>query len=362
MRTHIPKKMLANILSHLERVIPSKTNSSGLNLLSIKFGEGNLTLTGSNLDIDIQASVNAEVQDSGLIILPAQVFGQVVRSLPGESVELSVEDNELNVTSSNYTTKLQLSNTEDNAEINFPQSYKGSVEGKMFAKALSQVRYAAAVADYQAIFRGVKLELGDAKTRTIATDGFRLAYYNIDEPTGLQGDIVIPARSVEELTRVLGEEEVLLELSDSQLSVQTGYYTLNIKLMEGQFPDYEKVIPSKFLVSITLDSKTFLETVSRVAVMADKTTNNRIDMLVKDGSIQINAEGSYGRSQEILEVSQEGTEPQIALAYNSKYLEDALKSVEGEVRFSFSGTTSPSLLSTSRDPNYLAMIVPLRTG
>ncbi len=363
MRVKVSKKQLASSLSHLERIIPSKTSSNNeLNLLNVKLGKNSLTLTGSNLDVDIQANIVADVNGSGTIALPAQVFGQVIRALPGELVELSVEANELDVRSGNYATKLQLSDAENNLEISFPDEYKGTIKGNVFAKALSRVRYAAAVADYQAIFRGIKLEFNDAKVRTVATDGFRLAYYNIEESTGLQGDIVIPARSVEELTKILGEEEAKLELNNNQLSVQTGYYTLNMKLMEGQFPDYEKVIPSQFLVSITLDNKALLETVTRVAVMADKTTNNRVDVLVKDGSIQINAEGGYGRAQEVIEVAQEGSEPQIALAYNSKYLEDALKNMEGEVRLSFSGTTSPSLLRTSRDPNYLAMIVPLRTG
>ena len=363
MRANIPKKQLAAILNHLERIIPSKTsNNAELNLLDIRFSENSLTLTGSNLDIDIQANVIADIDGLGNIALPAQVFGQVVRALPGELVELNVEASELNMSSGNYATSLQLSSSENSLEVNFPDSYNGTVKGNIFIKALSSVRYAAAIADYQAIFRGVKLELSDAKTRAIATDGFRLAYYNIEEATGLQGNIVMPARSVEELIKVLGEDEVKLELSSSQLSVQTGCYKLNLKLMEGQFPDYEKVIPSQFVVSVTLDSKALLETVARVAVMADKTTNNRVDILVKDGSIQINAEGSYGRAQEVIEVSQEGSEPQIALAYNSKYLEDALKGIVGEVRLSFSGTTSPSLLSNSNDSNYLAMIVPLRTG
>lgn len=360
MRTNISKKQLATILGNLERIIPSKSSSPELSLLKIEFSKDILTFTGSNLDIDIQAKLTAEVSSTGIIALPTQVFGQVVRALPGEQVELNVVDKELSVLSSNYATKIQLSDIDSNIGIDFPENFSGSIKGKVFSKALSRVRYAAAVAEYQAVFRGVKLEFSDAKTRSVATDGFRLAYYNIEETTGLEGEIIIPARSVEELTKILSENEVKLELKNDQLSVQTGYYTLNIKLMEGQFPPYEKVIPSEFLVTITVDSKRFLETVSRVAVMADKTANNRIDILIKDGSMQIDAEGGYGRAQEILEVSQEGTESQIALAYNSRYLEDALKNIEGDVRISFSGTTTPSLLSSDRDPNYLAMVVPLK--
>jgi DNA polymerase-3 subunit beta len=116
-------------------------------------------------------------------------------------------------------------------------------------------------------------------------------------------------------------------------------------------------------VSITLDAGRLSEAVARVAVMADKTANNRVDLFIKDGTLQITAEGSYGRSQEALDVSQEGSDPEIVLAYNAKYLVDALGPVNGDVRLSFSGTSSsPSVVADLGDPHYLAMVVPLRTG
>ena len=179
-------------------------------------------------------------------------------------------------------------------------------------------------------------------------------------PSGLEADIVLPARSVDELTRLLGDGEAHLTLGEGQLSISNDDVRVNIKLMEGSFPDYERIIPSDFPVSVSLDSQQLADTVSRVAVMADKTANNRVDLFVKGGTLQITAEGSYGRSQEAIEVSQEGTDPEIVLAYNAKYLLDALTPVSGDLRLSFSGTTTPSVMSSLKDPNYLAMIVPLR--
>ncbi len=96
--------------------------------------------------------------------------------------------------------------------------------------------------------------------------------------------------------------------------------------------------------------------------MADKSANHRVDMYVKDGVLRITAEGSYGRAQEAIEVSQEGTEDEISLAYNAKYLADAVGPVSGDLRLQFSGATTPSVASDLGDPSYLAMVVPLRTG
>ena len=362
MDVQVPKKQLADSLGHVERIIPSRSSNPGLSLLRIELAEKALVFSGSNMEIDIEARVAADVSGEGQFALPAHVFSQVVRSLPGEMVSLTFDGTELDVSSGSYDTRLRLEDVAAAPTMTFPDRYRGEIEGSKLARALSSVRYAAAVAEYQAIFRGVKLELSDGRIRTVSTDGFRLAYYHMEESSGLDGEVVVPARSVDELVRLLGEGTVQLDLADAQLSLHSDPYRLNINLMEGTFPDYERVIPDAFPVSIRLDAGALSEAVSRVALMADKTANNRVDLFIKEGLLQITAEGSYGRSQEALEVSQEGTDPEIALAYNAKYLADALAPVGGELRISFSGTTTPSVMADLGDPSYLAMVVPLRTG
>lgn len=362
MNVHVPRKNLSESLGHVERIIPNRSSNPGLSLMRVTLSDKKMTLSGSSVDIDMEATLAADVEGEGEFALPAQVFGQIVRALPGELVELGFVDNELTIASGNYATKLQLADPANAVTLNFPTEYEGSLSAAQLATALEHVRYAAAVAEFQAIFRGVKLELSDQKTRAVATDGFRLAYYNLEVPSGLEGDMVIPARSVDELTKLLGDGEVKLTLGDAQLSLATERTRVNVKLMEGNFPDYGRVIPSTFPVSINLNAQHLTETVSRVALMADKTSNNRVDLFIKEGSLQITAEGSYGRSQEALEVMQEGDDPEMVLAYNAKYLIDALAPVSGDLQFRFSGTTTPSVMLSEKDPNYLAMIVPLRTG
>lgn len=361
MNAHVSKKQLADALGSVERIVPGRSSNPSLSLVKLELAEGYLTLSGSNLDIDIQAKIAVDSQDQGTWALPAQVFSQVVRALPGELVELSFAETELELQSGSYATKLQLVEA-SLPSFAFPEVYAGLFAGDKLAKALEHVRYAAAIAEYQAIFRGVRLEFDDRHVRAVATDGFRLAYYHLDEVSGLDANIVLPARSVDELTRLLGNGDARLEVSEGQLSLQTGPYTLNLKLMEGTFPDYGRVIPKEFPVSIVADATELLEGVQRVAVMADKTANNRVDLFIRGGTTQLTAEGAYGRSQEALAVAQEGSESEIALAYNADYLLSALRPISGDVRFSFSSPTGPSVLSSLQDPSYLAMVVPLRTG
>ncbi|CAN5747824.1 DNA polymerase III subunit beta [soil metagenome] len=362
MKVHTPTKTLGEALGHVERIVPSRSSNPGLSLLRIDLDDGHMVLSGSNLDLDIRARVAADVRGEGSVAVPAAVIGQVVRALPGDAVELDFGDTELEITSGGFSTKLQLVTLGSAPSLTFPDTWDGEIDAGALASALEHVRYAAAVADYQAVFRGVRLELHDGRTRAVATDGFRLASYNSELTSGLDADLLLPARSVDELTKMLAAGTASLALSSGQFSVSNGPYTINVKLMEGTFPDYQRVIPSQFPVAVTLRAQGLAEAVTRVAVMADKSANHRVDMYVKDGVLRITAEGSYGRAQEAIEVSQEGTEDEISLAYNAKYLADAVGPVSGDLRLQFSGATTPSVASDLGDPSYLAMVVPLRTG
>tara|TARA_Y100001960_G_scaffold327219_1_gene413085 strand:+ start:175 stop:1266 length:1092 start_codon:yes stop_codon:yes gene_type:complete len=358
----VQKKQLATTLGNVVRIIPSRTSNPGLGILNTKITDKSIIICGSNMEIDIEATIPADVTGTGSFCLSAQVFNQVISSLPGEMVTLKLGDKEIIVSSGNFDTTLKLEDPESGPIISFSEKLTGEVEAVELIKALSSVRYAAATADYQAIFRGVKIELRENAVRTVATDGFRLAYYNCDFGTGLNGDVVVPARSIDEMVRLLAAGTVHLDISDSRLRIEANPYRINVNLMDGSFPDYEKVIPTSFPVSITVDSELLTEVVSRVSLMADKHANNRVDLFIKEGLLQITAEGSYGRSQEAVDVVQTGNDQEIALAYNAKYLTDALSPISGDLEISFSGTSTPSVMASSEDTSYLAMVVPLRTG
>lgn len=363
MKVLVPKKSLVETLARVERIVPSRSSNPGLSLLRIDVDETGMELSGSNMDVDIRARFAVDSPGSGSFAVIGHVFSQVVRALPSDDVAIELGDDEMEISSGAFATRLQLMAPSAAPVLTFPTELAGSLDAGKLERALSAVKYAASVADFQAVFRGVKLELEDGRTRSVATDGFRLAYYDLPASSGLAAEIIVPAKSIEELLRVLGDGEVRLGLEPGQLSVQHGNYAMNLKLMDGTFPDYERVIPKRFPVSITLPAGTLAEAVTRAALMADKTANNRVDLFIKDGELQITAEGSFGRSQEAISVMQEGTDSEIGLAYNSKYLVDALTPVGGDMRLSFSGSNSaPSVVTDLGDPSYLAMVVPLRTS
>lgn len=362
MKINVAKKALTDALALLERVIPTRSSSPTLTALHVAATDTALTLSGTNLEIDAQATVPAEVQEPQPFTVPAHLFAQIVRNLGGEVVTLSLQGNTLTIQAGGSTTNLQTGEQDAYPPLSFPDGDATIFNGPHLHAALDSVRYAASKEAFQAVFRGVKLELHRDTARAVASDGYRIAL--CDFLTGGQKPdtaLIIPFRSVDELTRAIASAEtVRVQHRAGQLTVQTDRVKLNIKLLDGEFPDYERVIPKGIQLTATLPALALKEAVNRVAVLSDKNANNRIEFLIQDGKLTLTAEGDYGRAQETLEVQQAGTESAMSLAFNARHVLDALTPIEGDVRLNFSGSTTPAIFEPVSASGYRAVMVALR--
>lgn len=358
MEIRIPKKTLADALTMLERIIPGRHSNPILTYLPLRSDERGLVLQGTNGEVDLEISLPAEIQGEGQTLVPAHTFSQIVRSLPGELVELWLT-NQLELASGAFRTHLATTQLDGYPALRFAVGNENIAAAKL-AHALSRVRYAASNEEYRAIFRGVQLEFTPRGLRAVASDGYRLARYDIPISLQTERKLVIPARSADELVRVFKDqdEEINLAVQDGALHLVGRSVRMSLKLMEGEFPDYGRVIPNNFVVEAVLAAGELRESIKRVALLADR-NNHRIDLLFNDGHLEIAAEGDQGQGREELQVQMEG-DRQLVVAYNANYLMDALAPLEGGVRLRFSGPTSPSSLQAVEDTGYLAVVVPLR--
>ncbi len=360
MEVRIPKRTLAEGLSILERIIPSRSSNPILTQLPIELSDAGLTLRGTNGEVDIEVRLPAETQGSGQVLVPAQTFVQVVRSAPGELVELIFGNGErLELHSGAFNTQLSTTSPDGYPELSFGQPESEKIAASRLAQAITRVRYAASTEEYRAIFRGVQLEMSPSSLRAVASDGYRLARYDL--PMQLQTrKLVIPARSADEIVRVFkdAQGEVAFAVGGGSLTLVGESVRMAVKLMEGEFPDYARVIPQNFVLEATLAAEALRESLKRVAVLSDR-NNHRVNLLFNHGKLDIDAEGDYGRGREELSIDSSG-EPQLMVAYNAQYLIDALAPIEGAVRIKLSGPTSPSVVQAVEDAGYLAVVVPLR--
>ncbi|RIH85219.1 DNA polymerase III subunit beta [Meiothermus luteus] len=360
MEVRIPKRTLAEGLSLLERIIPSRSSNPILTYLPIELSEQSLILRGTNGEVDLEVKLPAETQGSGRVLVPAQTFFQIVRSAPGELVELVLREGErLELRSGAFSTQLSTTNPDGYPELLFALGDGGRIVAARLAQAITRVRYAASTEEYRAIFRGVQLEMSPQGLRAVASDGYRLARYDLPMELSTR-KLVVPAKSADEIVRVFKdkEEEVVFAVREGSLTLGSDSLRMSVKLMEGEFPDYERVIPQGFVMEALLKAEALRESLRRVAVLSDR-NNHRVNLLFSRESLTIDAEGDYGRGREELPLEATG-EPQLMVAYNAQYLIDALGPIEGTVRVRLSGPTSPTLLQAVEDEGYLAVVVPLR--
>lgn len=358
MEVRIPKRTLAEGLSILERIIPSRSSNPILTYLPLELGDKGLILRGTNGEVDIEVRLPAEIQGTGQVLVPAQTFSQIVRGLPGELVELIFAER-LELHSGSFDTQLSTTSPEGYPDLNFATPGSEKISAARLAQAITRVRYAASTEEYRAIFRGVQLELSPTGLRSVASDGFRLARYDL--PMQLETrKIVIPARSADEVVRVFKDTqgEVALAVAEGTLTLVGDAVRMSVKLMEGEFPDYARVIPQSSVLEATLAAEILRESLKRVAVLSDR-NNHRVNLVFSDGKLVMNAEGDYGRGAEELSVDAAGSMP-LEVSYNAQYLIDALAPIEGAVRLKLSGSTSPSIVQAVEDSGYLAVVVPLR--
>ncbi len=366
-----PRKLLVDRANLLERVVPSKNPNPLLTHVGLRWNPPWLTLYGTNTEADLEAHFPALEGGARAfeVLLPGGPFFAVLKSLPGETVGLEVGGEGLTLESGSFKTRLGTADPTGYPELGFSEEEaleKTELKAEALARALSRVRYAVSGEEYRGVFRGVQLEFGPEGFRAVASDGYRLALQDLPEAQPFARKVVLPGRGVDEVLRLLkalpGEDPIRLALGPFGLGLswsgEEGGVRLVLRLMEGSFPDYERVIPKGFVLKVEVEAPRLREAIRRVSILADA-KSHRLDLALEGGRILLSAEGDYGRGQEEVEARLEGSP--LSLSFNARYLLEALGPIEEEAVLEFSGPTAPTLVRPlEASDGYRAVVVPLR--
>lgn len=361
------RKALQAALDALARVIPTRAAVPSLTaLLATPSGDG-LVLSGTNLEVDLRVPVPGEL---GLMAptrpfaVPAHLLHQTVKRLAGNLVELELEGHVLHVRSAGNSTRVQLIAADELSPLSFPEHGGGvPVDGEALARGLRSVHYACTQGAFQPVFKGVLLRFGPKGTTVVASDGYRVALYTAPgAPEAGEVDLIVPGRSVEELARLLDGSGAQMHLGPGLASVtRPDGGALNVKLLDGDFPDYARVIPKACMLSVQTAGAPLLEALDRAALYADANANHRLELLAGDGRLRLHAENDYGQADESVEATISGTEERLSIAVNAEMTAEALRQMlPGDVRIEFSGSTSPMIFRSAGDAAPMAVTVALR--
>ncbi len=372
MKVSILQENLSKGLNIVNRFILAKAQLPILNNVLIKTENGQLRLTATNLETGINLWLGAKIEKEGEICVPAKKLSEYISLLPPQKINLEVEKNFLKVISEDYKANfISLSPSEFPLVPTLKKKPEIFLLNKELSLAISQVAFAVAQDESRPALTGILFKLRKNKLILVATDGFRLSLKEIEglkkeeELNKLQEELIIPARALIEVGKVIseGEKEINLGLTITSESNQIIFSTPEIeiisRLIEGKFPDFEKIIPNKNEKKIIIETESLLQAVRAASIFAREAANI-IRFEIKESNLEVIASNpQLGENKITLEVKNEGIEGKIA--FNSRYLLDFLNSVKSDL-ISFEMTTSlnPGIFRPLECKSYLHIIMPIR--
>jgi DNA polymerase-3 subunit beta len=371
MRVVLERSNLLKSLGHVHRVVERRNTIPILSNVLLSGDGSNLELKATDLDLEVTEAAAASVEQKGATTVPAYLLYDIVRKLPdGAEVMLRTDDdgNAMSVISGRSSFRLQCLPQSDFPELSagtFPHTFrldspslKGLIEKTQFAISTEETRY---------YLNGIYLHTietdGKLKLRAVATDGHRLARAEVEAPAGSEGmpGIIIPRKTVSELQKLVDEPDVAVtvELSDTKIRFTIGSVVLTSKLIDGTFPDYQRVIPSGNDKKLVIDRQSFAAAVDRVSTISSE-RGRAVKLSITDGqlTLTVNNPDSGSATEEL--PADYGSDP-IDIGFNARYLLDIAAQLSGDTaEFMLADAGSPTLIHDSADEHALYVLMPMR--
>ena len=332
-------------------------------LLSAK--GGHLSVTATDLEVELVATAEVDVQRPGEVTLPGRKLLDICRALPdGVEITLTLEGERMTVRArkSRFTlSTLPASEFPTVDEINAQQTLK--VPQKDFKRLLEQTHFSMAQQDVRYYLNGLLLETSAKALRTVATDGHRLALCEVDLPQGAKAgqQVIVPRKGVLELQRILGNEDQVLEIAigTNHVRVQIGDIRFTSKLIDGRFPEYGRVIPNQPPLLVTAVREDLRQALQRAAILSNEKYRG-IRFAVKPNALTIQSHNpEQEEAEEEVEVGYDGGE--LEIGFNVNYLMDALAAIDGpEVQIGLTDGNSSCLIRSPADAGSKFVVMPMR--
>ena len=367
MELQVLQENLSNALLTAARFTSSRAQLPVLGNIFFNAKKTKLTLLATNLETSIAISLGAKVTEDGEITVPAKTITDVVNNLSSGSLNLKSEKEHLKIAMGSFSAKVLGMNGADFPKVPqaLPKEGTLSLPKEALVEALSQTLFAVSVDEARPVLTGVLFVFAKDTLYLVATDGFRLSRKKIAVKIETKIEkAILPKNVLLEVLR-LGEEEENLSLalkeSENQVLFASGETVLSSRVLDGEFPEYEKIIPKGAEIKVRVDKEELLRAVKLASVFARDSANIVKFTLNKD-SLGLSAESSQaGNQEDKIDVKVEGEVKNFEIAFNYRFLEEFLKSVKGEeILMEFSDANAPGVFLDPKDTDYLHLIMPVK--
>ncbi len=357
----------ANLLKGLLRIqnISAKTTTMPI-LSSVLFNceSNDLTLFGTDLQVGIRGNYECDVERSGAVALPCKKLYEIVKELPESDILMDVDENYwANIECENIKFKMSGINPEDYPKFpEFESESSVTIDSIVLSNLMRKTFYAVSTDEGRINIAGMLWNVDGDNLELVATDGHRLAKVN-SKVEGVKSKfrVTVPRKGIQEIRRLIEDTE-----GDASFSVGKNYLLMKkdeievvVRLIETEFPDYERVIISKGNLVVSVDGDVLKQGVKRVSLMSNEKTR-AIKLNVSGGEIKLSAnDPELGEANEVIGCEYNGDE--ISIGFNSKYLLDSIEAIDGKkIKIELNEPSSPCMLKGVEDKQYIGIIMPMR--
>lgn len=366
MKFDCAKSELIPALNLVSRGVASKTTMPILEGVLFEAFDHKLFLTSTNLEISVKTSIPAHIEQDGEVVLKSSFISQLIRKLSGEDIYFDVDDNAAVTIKSDFST-FHIKGMPSKEFPQFPEiidDYQFTIDAAELKSMIHGTIFAVAIKENIPVLTGLKLEItGDSMTM-IALDGYRLALRRGKLSTPINEDIsiIVPGKSMTELDKLLAnaEGDIQVNLSKSQIFFTMDETTFTSRLLEGEFINYQHIIPKENNTTVVIDRRELLNSTERAALLAREGKNNLIKMQFDIDSLTLTGNAEIGDVHEVLPIDKQGDD--LKIAFNSKFIIDALRAVDDDkITIALTNAIGPAVI-TSEDDAYIYLILPVRVS
>ncbi len=356
---------LLNGVNTVLKAVSSRTTLPILQCILLQTTDSQLKLIGNDLELGIETKVNARIEENGSIALDARIFSEIVKKLPDNEVTIIVDGNN-HTTIKCEKTKFNISGYPGNEFIQLPLIEKNNsfvISQSIFKEMIRQTIFSIALEEIRPVFTGELLEVKNQKFSIVSVDGYRVSTREaeIEEKTD-DFKVIVPGKTLNEMHKILSQDEdelITIYYTDKHVLFEIDNTIVVSRLLEGEFPKYDQMFLMDYEIKANVDRKKMIMSLERAALITRENKKNPIKIEIKSNEMIITSNTEIGNVYEEIDIQKEGKE--IIIAFNPKYLIDALKVIDDDyVDIQFTNSSNPCIIRKVDGDDFKYLILPIR--
>lgn len=368
MKFSCEQQKLAKALNVVSKAVTSRTTIPILKGIMLEVSsDGKLIMSASDLDISIQDTIEVNDAEEGSVIVMAKLFGDIIRKLPNTDINIACdEDNNVVINCMNSEFKIVGMSTDEFPNVNIISEETTSINfnKSTFKKMIDKTAFAASVDESRGVITGVLVELEADQINMVAIDGYRMAITRNAMINTSQQKMIISAKILSEISRILGdidsdEEDGTLFLSEKKAVFKFDNIQAELRLIDGEFIKYKDILPKDNKISAVINKSQLLESIERASLLSKVGKNNLVKMAIEDTLMTITSNSEEGNVKEELPIYKEGEN--LTIGFNAQYMLDVLKAIDDEdVKMMFNSSITPCLVEPCDGTSFEYLVLPVR--